>query len=75
MSMTYLIIDGSNTLITSDGGFCSPVAGGESRHAGLGEGKGPCTALQLLQAKGNKHRATQAISTAIISVATCFFVA
>lgn len=69
--MIYLIIGGSTTLITSDGGSYSPVAGGGSRRTGLGEGEGPPAALQLLQAEDNKHGATQVISTPSISAATC----
>lgn len=54
--MIYLITGGNNTLITSDGGSYSPVAGGGSRHSGLGEGEGPLAALQLLQAQDNIAR-------------------
>lgn len=69
--MIYLIIGGNNTLITSDGGPYSPVAGGGSRHAGLGEGEGPRAALQRLQAQDKKHGVSQVTSTPSISAATC----
>jgi len=69
--MIYLIASGNDTLITSDGGCHGPVAGGGSRHAGLGEGEGPRTVLQLLQAQHNNHRGTQVIATPSISAATC----